>query len=347
MVTATLAALLLLGCTPNGPAVPEPATPTPSQASGAPVASSPPGTNNQPRPTPRAPAPVGWANAHGFRVQQLAWRLPTPSSRQVVFAGSSSLVVAGGLGPGDVSRRQVVEVDAVSGRPRALPPLPQPVHDAAGTTLAGRLVVFGGGGQSELSDVARARPRGRWSVSGKLPAARSDLSVVPVASGALLVGGYDGRTSNRSVLQTTDGRSFSRVAQLRHGVRYAAVATDAHGIVWVIGGEDNGSQLRTIQRLDPRSGTTTDVGRWPVGLGHAAAVAVGPRILVLGGRTARTSVTDRLWWFDPATGRVSSAGHLPYAVADAGLLVTDQAAYLVGGEGPAFRRTVLRLSPVG
>ncbi len=87
-------------------------------------------------------------------------------------------------------------------------------------------------------------------------------------------------------------------------------------------------------------------GRWPVRLGHAAAVAVGTRVLVLGGRTSARHVTDAMWWFDPASGTITDAGRLPYPVADAGLVVTSDAAYLVGGEGPDFRRDVLEVRPV-
>ena len=52
-------------------------------------------------------------------------------------------------------------------------------------------------------------------------------------------------------------------------------------------------------------------------LGHEAVVAVGRRLLVMGGRTAPHTVTDRMWWFTPASRRWVPAGRLPYPVADA------------------------------
>jgi hypothetical protein len=46
--------------------------------------------------------------------------------------------------------------------------------------------------------------------------------------------------------------------------------------------------------------------------------------------------------FDPATGRTRAVGHLPDAVADAGVAVIGRTAYLVGGEtGAAYVASVI------
>lgn len=318
------------------------------------TASTPPSTEMSPRPgtgpptvdpSTATPAVSSWANATGVRVRRAGWRLPTPLSREVVFdLGLQQILVTGGLTPGDRSSDRVWSVDRSTGRLSPQPGLTQPVHDAAGIVLQGSPTVLGGGGTSELRGVQRRDRSGHWHQVGQLPGSRSDLSAVAVPDGGLAIGGYDGATAARSVLHTATGRRFTEIARLPHGVRYAAVARSA-GAVWVIGGEDGGAQLPWIQRLDPRSGKVTAAGRWPVGLGHAAAVAVGARILVLGGRTSAHQVTDAMWWFDPASGAVSRAGRLPYPVADAGLVVTGNAAYLVGGESPDFRRDVLEVRP--
>jgi N-acetylneuraminic acid mutarotase len=50
-----------------------------------------------------------------------------------------------------------------------------------------------------------------------------------------------------------------------------------------------------------------------------------------------------MWWFDPSSGQYSSAGKLPYPVADAGVLPSVDGVYLLGGESPAFTNRVIRV----
>ena len=263
----------------------------------------------------------------------------------MAFDQGAAILVAGGLTSGGRTTDQVLSIDPRTGRVSRQARLPQPVHDAAGILVQGAPTLLGGGNGSELSSIQRRDRSGRWRTVGQLPGSRSDLSAVAVGSGGLAIGGYDGRAASRSVLRSDTGRRFTEVARLVHGVRYAGVARSG-GVVWVIGGEAAGAQLSWIQRLDLHSGRVSVTGRLPVRLGHAAAVAVGSRILVLGGRTSAHRVTDAMWWFDPATNAITAAGRLPYPVADAGLVVTGDAAYLIGGEGPDFRRDVLEIRPV-
>ena len=263
----------------------------------------------------------------------------------MAFDQGQAILVAGGLAPGDHTTDQVLSIDPRTGRIGREARLPQPVHDAAGFMVRGGPLLLGGGNGSELSGVQRRDRSGQWRTVGHLPGSRSDLSAVTVGSGGLAIGGYDGRAASRSVLRTDTGQRFTEVAPLVHGIRYAAVARSG-GAVWVIGGEAAGAELPWIQRIDLRSHHTSVVGRWPVRLGHAAAVPVGGRILVLGGRTSPHRITDTMWWFDPSNHTITDAGRMPYPVADAALAVTRDAAYLIGGEGPDFRRDVLEIRPV-
>ena len=341
-----LAAALPAGCS-SPPASPTTSTSTSTSTKAASTAATPSVSAPAPSSTSRTPpAAASWAAATRVRVRRVRWRLPAPLSREVVFAQGQAILVAGGLTAGGRTTDQVLSIDPRTGRIGRQARLPQPVHDAAGFMVRGGPLLLGGGNGSELSGVRRRDLSGHWRTVGHLPGSRSDLSAVAVGSGGLAIGGYDGRAASRSVLRTDTGQRFTEVARLVHGVRYAAVARRA-GAVWVIGGEAAGAQLSWIQRLDLNSGRVTVTGRWPVRLGHAAAIAVGSRILVLGGRTSAHRVTDAMWWFDPAHGTITAAGRLPYPVADAGLVVTGEAAYLVGGEGPDFRRDVLEVRPQG
>ena len=98
-----------------------------------------------------------------------------------------------------------------------------------------------------------------------------------------------------------------------------------------------------VQRVDPATGTARVVAHLPRPLGHAAALLLGDRVLVAGGRTSADRLTSRLWWFDPGSGRFTRAGRLPLPLADSAAYADGSTGYLVGGETPAFSDRVLRL----
>jgi N-acetylneuraminic acid mutarotase len=72
-------------------------------------------------------------------------------------------------------------------------------------------------------------------------------------------------------------------------------------------------------------------------------VAVGGRLLLVGGRTTPDQVSDRLWWWRPPARSWTPAGRLPYPVADAAVLADGSYLYLMGGETPAFTDRVTRV----
>ena len=321
-----LAALgLLAGCSsdPSAPTTAPAPSRTPTSSSSA--ASSAPGT----------------ATVSAARV--LSWRLPGPLSRAVAMTDGRRVLLAGGLQPGDHSTDQVLSLDLHRGVVGPAGHLAVPLHDSAGAVLSGRPTVIGGGGTTELDDVQRRDPHGRWRVVAHLPGARSDLAVVATGAGGLVLGGYDGRATPASILRTADGRRFDVAGRLPRGLRYSGV-TVANGVVWILGGEVGGSELDEVLRLDPRTGGVQRVGRLPRPLGHEAVVPVGDRLLVMGGRTSPDAVTDRMWWYDTRTGAWTRAGRLPYPVADAPWVTRGTHAYLFGGETPGFTGRVTRVS---
>jgi len=259
------------------------------------------------------------------------------------MAYGGQLIVAGGLQPGDVTTGRVWRIDPGTGKAHRLPDLAAPVHDVAGGVVAGRPTLVGGGSATSLSVVQRQAAAGTWKVAAHLPTARSDVSAVVVPGGLVAVGGYDGVHMPRAVLRTSDGRHFHAIARLPHGVRYAGVAL-LDGQLWVLGGEASGQELREVWRVDLSSGQVTAVGRLPGPLGHEAVIPVDGRLLVLGGRTTSSTMTNRMWWFTPATRTWRKAGRLPYPLADAPTAQLGGVTYLVGGETPHFTRRVLRVT---
>ena len=71
------------------------------------------------------------------------------------------------------------------------------------------------------------------------------------------------------------------------------------------------------------------------------------RVLLAGGRLTQDRLTDRMWWFDPATRRFTPAGRLPTPLADSAVAAAGGSpplAYLVGGESPSVTDRVVRLA---
>ena len=306
------------------------------------------GATPRPSSSSTADAPTGAVGGRlRVRARTAPWQLPYPVAREALIRRGAHAVLAGGLLPGDLSTDRVLSLDLRSGRARADPPLGVPVHDTGGTYLDQRLLVVGGGNAVEQAGV-QARPLHgtRWTTVAQLPQPRSDLSVLRVGGQVVVLGGYDGRTTAvPSILASTDGDRWRLFGTLAVPVRYAAAVADGSSI-YVLGGERDGTMQRAVQRVDP-DGHTTVVARLPVALGHAAAVRLAGRILVLGGRLDATHVTDRMWWFDPADRRFSPAGRLPTPLADFAVAAGRRVAYLVGGETPTEtdRVVVVTLDP--
>ena len=332
------ASLLVLGplaaCSSGGSGSAD--RPGAASAAGATQSSGGSAASPTPTPTPSTTSSTGPASPSHAVASYAGWRLPFAISREAVVADparSGWFVLAGGMFPGDASSSRALELDPSTGRTEPLPSLPTPVHDTAGGLVAGRPAVFGGGNATEQSVVQVLGGRA-WSTPLHLPTTRSDLSVVQVGGSTLVIGGYDGTATPRDILRIgADGRP-ARIGSLRQGVRYAATAVvGSH--VYVFGGEVDHRELDAVQDVDATTGRTRLVGRLPVPLGHAAAVTVGDRVLLLGGRTGPDTFTNALWWFDPASGSFKRAGTLPAPTSDAAVVASGNQVWLLGGESPS------------
>jgi Kelch motif protein len=260
-------------------------------------------------------------------------RLPAPVSGETVVAQpGGAILVIGGLDSGDVSASGVFRLDARSGTLTVAGSLAQPLHDAAAAVVGGRILVLGGGSTTTVDAVESLTPGSTGQLVGHLPTPRSDLSAATVGARVYVLGGYDGQNPVRPVLQTSDGRHFTMIADLAAPVRYAAVAAIG-STLYVFGGElADGRDSDEIQAIDLANHSTNVVGRMPKPISHTSAVVLGGRIYVLGGRS-RGSATSRILTFDPASHGVRSAGRLPLAVTNAAAATSGKTAYLIGGLG--------------
>jgi len=240
--------------------------------------------------------------------------------------------VSGGLSSAGVSTPTVFVF--VPGRAtRTATGLPGPVHDAAATEVAGRLLLFGGGpfeGSNRIVAVAPGTPH----VIGSLPHALSDLSAVTIGDRAYVVGGWNGTVTNAAIYAATASGRVARAGQLPLGVRYpAAVALD--GRLIVAGGETtSGRPTRRAWSFDPASGKVTRLPDLPAATDHGMAAALAGRVYLIGGLRDGSFTPAILSWA-PGETRWHPAGRLPWAIADAGAVAFDGGIAVIGGRDSA------------
>ena len=281
-----------------------------------------------------------------LEVEPLQHDLPAPISGAAVAPTRHGLLVIGGLDQADASTDGVFKLDPESGKATEAGLLAEPLHDLAAATVGGHTLTFGGGSATTVASVQEIVPGAASRLVGQLPRPASDLSAVAVGSRAYVVGGYDGAEALGGVLETKDGSTFDRVADLPVPVRYAAVS-ELDGVVYAFGGErTDGADSRAIQSVDLESGSARVVANLPATLAHASAVMLGGTIFVLGGREGGSPGRDILA-FDPDTGKVSVAGRLPAPLTNSAAATFSDAGYLVGGldANTSAVASVLRLTP--
>lgn len=289
------------------------------------------------------PPRAATAEAPPVRAELAAFTLGTPWSRAVALPDGDGILVYSGLDAAKRSIDRIVRIDLPAGRLSERGRLPHRLHDAAGAWIGDTAVLIGGGEQDEGSrDVTAVTGPRAGATLGQIPEPRSDVSAITVDGTTFVLGGYDGTGYPTSVLATTDGAAFRKVADLRVAVRYGAVAASG-GVIFVFGGKVPNGQTDVVQRIDPRTGTAEVVATFPAPIGHAVAFTLRGSIYVAGGRvgTADPPATDEVWSFDPTTSRLLPAGRLPVALSDSAAAVVGDRAYLVGGENAAELATVV------
>jgi hypothetical protein len=275
----------------------------------------PAGFSPQPKPKP-APAP-----ATALPVRQVG-RLPETVSRMAAVALPDGRILAlGGLAAGSSSDQILL------GRParlRLAGRLPVPTHDAA-AALAGSAYLFGGGQAVSTDAVDRVDPRtGAARAAGSLGEPLSDLGAATVNGTAYLVGGYTGTRFATAVLRFRPGRSPLVVTRLPAGLRYAGVAA-LGGKIYVVGGLTTAGDSRAVLAVDPARRTVTRAATLPAPMAHVALAALGSRLLLVGGGSARVLSID------PARGTVALAGRLPQSLADPTAVSSGGHVFVLGG----------------
>lgn len=133
------------------------------------------------------------------------------------------------------------------------------------------------------------------------------------------------RTSNASAPLSVHAAGYRLPAPVEREVAVAAGRS-----VLLAGGLDAGQQSTNgVFRMNPSSGTLSQIGSVPEPFHDAAGAVLGTRLLIFGGGAAQSSSTVQA--FDLRTHRGSILAHLPRALSDLSIATVGHTVYLVGG----------------
>lgn len=216
---------------------------------------------------------------------------------RVALTGALAVAVhdAGAAGLGDagfvfgggrtVAGRSVQRIDA-AGRAMLVGELPVARADLAAVSVAGEILIVGGGtpGQPDArvlatTDGIHFRELARLGVAVRYPA-------VAVLDGIVYVAGGSTRSGETDAIQTIDPATGAVrvVGRLPHPIA-DATALVVGGQLLVVGGRDRGRALDELWAVGSGGGSARAVGHLPYAVADAAGVVIGGAGYLIGGET--------------------------------------------------------------
>ena len=271
-----------------------------------------------------------------------------PEALQDVSAAANpsggTILLFGGLNGEEGSTSQILQLDTATGTASAVGSLPVALHDACAAQVGGADYVFGGGQTSSYSAILKASP-GNGEQVATLPAPSSDVACAVVGGTAYVVGGYTGSEPLQTIVAWQPGQAPRVAGRLPKPLRYAAVGVVGTRIM-IAGGTSGTSASRDVYAFDPGTGAVAAVATLPAPVTHAAGVAIGEALLVIGGRGEASGGQTAAIESVTSSGKVSDAGRLPVALSDATAVPVPGGAVLAGGlqADGTLSRAIWRLS---
>ncbi|MGA5454649.1 DUF6603 domain-containing protein [Streptomyces umbrinus] len=188
---------------------------------------------------------------------------------------------------------------------------------------------------------------GTWSDAGLLPEPASEVDLMPLTNGRILIAGGTGPAGAplaATALFDPTADAWSSGPPLATGRRLHTTTSLADGRVFALGGRTATAPLATAEVFDPASGTWTPMpaSMGTARYGHSATRLKDGRVLVAGGSGVRTGQDDSALasaeLFDPATS--AWAAVTPMTDARTGhqaVLLRDGRVLVVGGALPTGR----------
>jgi len=270
--------------------------------------------------------------------------LPLPRAGCAAGVVGDRLLVAGGTYWVDGKKfwdRRVDAYDPAANQWQSLPPLPQPLGDAAAVTVGGEFYILGGGADGLAQTTVHCYQDGAWGTLPRmaLPSPRRSSAAVVLDGSIYLIGGITGTGSDFATATGTlwvakPGEPWVERAPVPGPARFTASVGAVGGKVIVAGGctpEDGKVRnLDDILAYDPKQNQWSTLGHLPMALRGACGLALGERLAVFGGYTDH--FMTQIICIDPASGESQVIGELPTGLADTRFFRLGSEVFGVSGE---------------
>ena len=280
--------------------------------------------------------------------------LPSPGGGHLVLEDRGNLLVLGGtFWQNGVKcwHDRVLRLDAAGNRWIEADKLPLPLGYMAGCVHDGKIILSGGatvGGESNPRTYIGTGD-GRWTIAcptGGPPfgAATATDGKRMFACGGLLRSDDWTTATNQLLVMDLDHpeRGWQTGPPLPGTGRALAAMCVRRGQLYLFGGADDKIEnLPECWTMALPDGPWTRLSDMPVAVRYALALPWEDKIILIAncltGPDGKTVTTDRIFCFDPETGRWNSAGAAPYCAAADGMISGDRI-NLAGGEDKGMSR---------
>lgn len=224
-----------------------------------------------------------------------------------------------------------------------LAPLPQALNHVGVVVYRGDLYVLGGYGKRVDTHTSKHFYRydpgsDRWSRMPDMPEPRAAMAVGIIGHSLIVAGGARDRVPLSDTFAFDfDSQRWSRLANM-HSRREHVGDAVAGGKLYVLGGRAPKSlAVDTAERFDPKTDSWETLPPMPVPAGGLAAVAVGKRVIAIGGGDdGRGTVTGAVQEFDPSRDEWSPLPSLRTPRHGQGATILGDKIWVFGGSACAY-----------
>jgi YVTN family beta-propeller protein len=234
--------------------------------------------------------------------------------------------------------------------PTATGQLGSPVQDAAAAP-SGRGAVLAGGltaADTSRSVIAAVTASGDRQL-GSLPVALHDAAAAAVGGAVYVFGGGDGVRQLDGIVRVDLRSGATQTVGRLPAPSSDQAGTALGGTAYVVGGYTGTRWLDTIVAYRPATGARV-VAHLPAAVRYAAVAGAAGRLVIAGGSLENGTASSAVYVFDPATRRVTLAGHLPALTTHGAAAALGGIVYVLGGRSATADTPTARIvavDPVG
>jgi hypothetical protein len=225
---------------------------------------------------------------HAGSALKLVGKLPAPLKAAAAFTAGGDVLVVGGE-HGSSPTDEILRIDLAKHEVTSAGRFNEPLAEAGVVAQDGAVYLVGGWtGEKYATAVLRFVPPSQTTVVARLPEGTRSPAVALVGKRLYVAGGLTQSGRSRKVFSVdTESGEVKALGELPQAVAQAMLmvtrSTDGNSLLYLIGGRAAGGRpVKTIVRLNPRTGAATPVGSVPEPLVKALMLPFGKRSVVIG-----------------------------------------------------------------